>query len=282
MITANKYSKFSSVSLKVIKDAYRILHKDTKESDPSLFFDAFKEYLVLLEDKKRKEAGQSPCDVFDKKMCNLLAWALHSWKYGTMTHYFIESGIADFAAHSVKNITNDYYKPFKVMNHAGSGSKLIECIALHFPTSENRRSLIVIPIAHKNGEYEIFFTDGVSYNLIEIAQDPDASYFDYDYLCKTVLGLSLYMDAFPDAIREAKCENVKHVGHYNGGGHVLSRNDVVLTEEKDSVSPHFRRGHFRVLSSERYTKKRGQVVFVKGTFVKGKAYEVLEDNDCLQ
>jgi len=42
-----------------------------------------------------------------------------------------------------------------------------------------------------------------------------------------------------------------------------------------SPEGHFRRGHFRVLKSERFVNKRWQSVFVRQTFVGGEAKTVL-------
>lgn len=38
-----------------------------------------------------------------------------------------------------------------------------------------------------------------------------------------------------------------------------------------SVVPHFRRGHFRMLRNERYTQKRGQIVYVRPSLIHGGA-----------
>ena len=48
---------------------------------------------------------------------------------------------------------------------------------------------------------------------------------------------------------------------------------------RDGPCPHYRVGHFRYLSSERFRVKRGMTVFVHGAFVKGKAKTVLSPED---
>ena len=65
--------------------------------------------------------------------------------------------------------------------------------------------------------------------------------------------------------------------HYKGEQRQIGRSPVMEHEEKQARSPHWRRGHFRVLQSEKYTHKRGQTVFVKGTFVRGTAFDILDD-----
>lgn len=47
-----------------------------------------------------------------------------------------------------------------------------------------------------------------------------------------------------------------------------------------TVTPHYRIGHFRLLSSERYVNKQGQTVFVRPCFVKGVA-ETVQDDQCM-
>ena len=37
------------------------------------------------------------------------------------------------------------------------------------------------------------------------------------------------------------------------------------------VSPHFRKGYYKLLSSDFYTNKKGQIIFVSETMVNGKA-----------
>ena len=97
------------------------------------------------------------------------------------------------------------------------------------------------------------------------------------WLTKLVFGLSLYMDAFPDAVVEAGAENVHRIKHYDGARHIVNRNEIVDEEHRHSVSPHWRRGHFRLLTSAKFVRKQGQTVYVRGTFVKGKAFDVMED-----
>lgn len=92
-----------------------------------------------------------------------------------------------------------------------------------------------------------------------------------------VYGLSLYIDAFPDAITPTNMrDSLKN--RESGRNIRIARSSILNEEDRNSVSPHFRRGHFRVLESERFTKKKGQTIFVKGTFIKGRSYDVHNDS----
>lgn len=79
----------------------------------------------------------------------------------------------------------------------------------------------------------------------------------------------IYVDAGSDGVHQIK--------HYEGERHIVNRNEIVDEEHSHSVSPHWRRGHFRLLSSEKFIRKHGQTVYVRGTFVKGKAFDVLDE-----
>ncbi len=83
-----------------------------------------------------------------------------------------------------------------------------------------------------------------------------------------------YIQAFPEMVTDGIPEDLKHPNYYR-----LSTSSTVGVSPKlvvrDGPCPHYRMGHFRMLTSERFTHKRGQVVFVHGCFVKGKAETVL-------
>jgi len=85
------------------------------------------------------------------------------------------------------------------------------------------------------------------------------------------MGLSLYLEAFDDALQDVTPSEVKHLNHHTGRCVRLREFDVVREDNHNAKSAHFRRGHFRRLDHDRYKKKR--VVFVKGCFVKGRAME---------
>lgn len=58
----------------------------------------------------------------------------------------------------------------------------------------------------------------------------------------------------------------------------IKRNDSVkpylrIVSENEK-SPHFRRGHFRYLNSDYYKNKKGEVIFVKPSFINGKALTI--------
>lgn len=79
----------------------------------------------------------------------------------------------------------------------------------------------------------------------------------------------VYMKTFPHCVVEGVPKILKEERAFR-----IEIAEKVLDMENHSgktVSPHFRRGYFKRLTSDFYTHKKGQTVFVKETMVKGKA-----------
>jgi len=221
---------------------------------------------------------------------------LHYYWYHTKNtnHYFLDAGLAAFLIKSVKDFTEEYF----VKESFGIKSELsdkMSCFFIHLPTKEWNNSIGVLtcptvfnPVKGGREKYLFYATDfeNIAFESIrfereklrdELLEGKYAGDEDTNNMQKLVFGLSLYISAFPDVICSA--DNVMHVGHYKGSRHYIRANDIVSTEVRHGVSPHFRRGHFRVLRSDHFKAARGKTIFINGMFVKGKAFDVLAD-DC--
>lgn len=82
-------------------------------------------------------------------------------------------------------------------------------------------------------------------------------------------GLFLYVNCFPDCLKDGVPEDLKHAPRYSGETvqHLSASPDI--QQGGNCVTPHFRSGHFRKLTAAKWTNKRGKIVFVKECFVKG-------------
>ncbi len=99
----------------------------------------------------------------------------------------------------------------------------------------------------------------------------DKKYFEpFRLIC----GLGMYLSCFPEMLADGPPDDIKHPSHHQYKS-IKTIGISPKVREAGDVTPHFRRGHFRVLSSEKFTKKRFQAVFVKHCFVKGEAVTVL-------
>lgn len=92
---------------------------------------------------------------------------------------------------------------------------------------------------------------------------------------RLLFGLAVYLNCFPAAVRDGFPEFAKHQTHYKGQRCAVI-DAVAEIIEREGPTPHFRKGHPRILRSERFTKKRWQVVWVGETFIKGKVKTVRE------
>jgi hypothetical protein len=83
-----------------------------------------------------------------------------------------------------------------------------------------------------------------------------------------------YMEAFPECVKEGVPELLKE--EFSENSFTLEIAEKVLepikkSEDGKMVSPHFRKGYYKRLSSDFYKNKKGQIIFVSETMVNGKA-----------
>lgn len=86
-----------------------------------------------------------------------------------------------------------------------------------------------------------------------------------------------YIRAFPECVKEGVPKHIKDEIMENSFTIELSEKvleTIQNTESGKIVSPHFRKGYFKRLSSDFYKNKRGQIIFVSETMVNGKAKTV--------
>lgn len=83
-----------------------------------------------------------------------------------------------------------------------------------------------------------------------------------------------YIKAFPECVLDGVPPSEKKIANAK----VIGTSPKVVhhtTTEHGFVTPHFRSGHFRHLDSDYYKNKKGQVIFVAATMVKGRAKTVI-------
>jgi len=82
-----------------------------------------------------------------------------------------------------------------------------------------------------------------------------------------VYGCFMMRETFPQVFQEGLPDYVKHPAWFKK----QNNKSISIARVSHEVCPHIRVGHFRLLTSERYVNKRGQLVFVKPSMVKGHA-----------
>ena len=143
-----------------------------------------------------------------------------------------------------------------------------------------------------NGDVDYFSIDGLYGNgLIPFSITSENNVSDildgkYDednelvYFYKILLGFFCYITTFNDSVVDGAPHDAVIVNH-NQKSITLKTNEIVIrvneAMKKHSVSPHLRRGHFRMLTSDYYKKKKGKLIFIEPTFIKGTAKTLIEN-----
>lgn len=93
---------------------------------------------------------------------------------------------------------------------------------------------------------------------------------------RIICNLMLYMLAFPECIKQSPPPILKELR--NGYNQTCVESSDKIKDcygLKKNVSPHFRRGHIRILKHEKYKHKQFSAVYVKPTMVRGKAETII-------
>lgn len=94
------------------------------------------------------------------------------------------------------------------------------------------------------------------------------------------VNLLAYMKCFPECVKEGVPDtNNSNTYRYKDRSVQLGTSEKITATVRGAMRPHFRKGYFKLLSSEFYTKKRGQLIWVSETMVNSKSKTVeMSDN----
>jgi hypothetical protein len=107
-----------------------------------------------------------------------------------------------------------------------------------------------------------------------IAQDSYSRKMNEYY--RVILNLIFYMNAFPENVVNGVPQRAIIDEHT-----IASDKKITISKNTElfrsyEVSPHLRRGHFRTFTSDFFTHKRGETIWINPMFVKGEALTVIE------
>ena len=205
---------------------------------------------------------------------------------GNCIHYFMPSrDFCDWLVSCPKELgANQIYRACNILTNR---------FALHFPIGQGLRSFLGTFMGNSSNPNRpgIFLTSGHGACMwgsvilpvgglskpLEYLTDSSSAVIDQvRYASKLVAGFGLYASCFPGCIRHGIPSDLRK-GKWDK---TQKAKTVVISREVKSsggITPHYRSGHFRLLNADRYTKKKGQVVFVHGCFVRGEARVVVRD-----
>ena len=100
---------------------------------------------------------------------------------------------------------------------------------------------------------------------------------------KLAVNTLAYINAFPECLIDKKPDGVVlQYSFKNKKITISTASQFKEFEHEINITPHFRRGHFRRLESDRFVNKKGQIIFVKPTIVKGYNYKTLLTDDSIR
>jgi hypothetical protein len=160
----------------------------------------------------------------------------------------------------------------------------VGCGVIHLP-GEERSVCFSLVSKGKFGTLFVSNGDDIGYIRLDNAFEKKNKALDvpvYGHMKRLVFNLLLYLECFPEAITKEAPPGVvdvlkrKHPTVMRSDSVTVRAVSEVVESGHGTRAPHFRRGHFRLLSSEFYKAKRGQLVFVRSSFVGGAAVTVLD------
>jgi len=114
-------------------------------------------------------------------------------------------------------------------------------------------------------------------NYKELLKEDSKNAKEITKIFRLAINTIAYMEAFPECIKEGVPEFLKDADAENSFVLEIAEKvlePVIKSDNGRMMSPHFRRGHYKRLSSDYYTNKKGQIIFVPETMVNGKAKTV--------
>jgi hypothetical protein len=135
----------------------------------------------------------------------------------------------------------------------------------------------------KDGAVELYFSQGDNNGRMSDKFYADVNKKDDEFsltllkMFRLAINTIAYMNCFPDCVADGVPKNL-----FERDEDKLVRNFTFQLSEKIrdidnsqvSKMPHFRKGYFKLLQSDYFVNKKGQIIFIAETMVKGKAKTV--------
>ncbi|SFH31347.1 hypothetical protein [Pedobacter insulae] len=153
--------------------------------------------------------------------------------------------------------------------------------ALHVPNEADGYAFSLV--SEEDGSLELYFSHGQNGGRMTDKYYTDLNKKDDNVslvilkMFRLALNTIAYMNCFPDCVADGVPKDLfeKSVGKTDRSiSFQLSEKIKGIQDSPTSKIPHFRKGHFRVLQSDYFANKKGQIIFVAEAMVKGKAKTV--------
>lgn len=187
-----------------------------------------------------------------------------------LTDYIIEHGIKSKAG-IITNIGGNYDTDEEVSNFF---------FGIHIPY-DNRMRGYAFRFCYNSKDKNLLFnwvteTYSGNFNMSQYESMINDKSGEYDFtlsMFRLAVNTIAYMSVFPDCVVDGVPDEVK--GDYYKTVRIAEKVlENITSDLPKKTRPHFRRGYFKRLTSDFYTKKKGQIIFVNQTMVNGTAKTV--------
>jgi len=135
----------------------------------------------------------------------------------------------------------------------------------------------------EDGSLELYFSLGENGGLmsdkfyIDVNKKADEISLTQSKMFRLAINTIAYMNCFPDCVVDGVPNNLfERSEDLSAKNFTLQLSAKIKENDNSPLSkiPHFRKGHFRLLKSDYFANKKGEIIFVTETMVKGKAKTV--------
>jgi len=149
---------------------------------------------------------------------------------------------------------------------------------LHIPHETNGYAFSLE--LYENNTIELYFSHGDLNGItsdkfyIDQVRKQDEKSITSSKMFRLAINTIAYMKCFPECVAEGVPKITLEKNEKRSERNVIfSLSEKVTDSDRSQVSkiPHFRKGYFRLLQSDYFTHKQGQLIYVTETMVKGKA-----------
>ena len=184
-------------------------------------------------------------------------------------------GIREYLYENGKNKNVIYFKTKSQSNC------VVYTFGLHIPYETNGYAFSLS--LYENNSIELYFSHGLQNGRLsnkfykDLEKKKDEKSLTLSKMFRLTINTIAYMKCFPDCVTEGVPRISYDRNEKRSGRNITFQLSEEITDFENtqrSKIPHFRKGHFKVLRSDFYVHKKGQIIYVTETMVKGKAKTV--------
>jgi len=230
---------------------------------------------------------------------DLMLSGLQLWKEdskGDFLHiFFLEKQLRDFLE---KTPLSDLDGIRRYLYENGINKKVVyfktnsqsNCViynfGLHIPYETNGYAFSLS--LDENDTMELYFSHGNNNGrhsdkfYADLNKKSDKKSLIFSKMFRLAINTIAYMKCFPECVSEGVPRISYDRDEDRSERNITFQLSEKITDSEDSQRskiPHFRKGFFRALRSDYYTHKKGEIIYVTETMVKGKAKTVSKSKD---